>query len=100
MTASTETIHSTMSIPWILTCPSSRGIGLGLTTHLLATTRAPIVATSRSDLKGTRDRILKNLSGHGITASKEIEEASKRLKVLEVDVTSNAKPLFGIKVAP
>ena len=62
--------------PFLLTCPSSRGIGLALTRRLLVKSTLPVVATARSDLDGTRQRILDGL---------EID--SKRLEVLEVDVT-------------
>lgn len=68
-----------MSRPWILLCPSSRGIGFALARHLLRTTRAPILATARSpDTCGVRDRILDGLSG----VDKD------RLEVVRVDVTA------------
>ncbi|KAG6006175.1 hypothetical protein E4U21_007285 [Claviceps maximensis] len=47
------------SRPWIFICPSSRGIGLQLTRHLLQTTTLPILATTRSqDLEAAKSAIL------------------------------------------
>lgn len=43
---------------WALVTPSSRGIGLSFTQHLLRTTTLPVVATARSDLPGTKSRLL------------------------------------------
>ena len=65
-----------MAQPWILTSPASRGIGLHLTRCLLKTTTLPIIATARTDLAGTKARLLDGLD---VDAS--------RLEVLEVDVT-------------
>ncbi len=63
--------------PWIFTSPSSRGIGLQLTRHLLKATNLPVIATARTDISGTKERIL-----DGLDVDKE------RLEVLKVDVTS------------
>lgn len=65
--------------PWIFTSPASRGIGLQLTRHLLQTTNLPVVATARTDLEGTKSRIL-----DGIDVDPE------RLEVLELDVTGTS----------
>ena len=62
---------------WIFTSPSSRGIGLQLTRRLLKMTNLPIIATARSDLSGTKARILNGLN--------DVDE--DRLEVLQVDVT-------------
>ena len=69
--------------PFLLTCPSSRGIGLALTRKLLSQTTLPVVATARNDLEATRRRILDGL---------DVE--SKRLEVLRVDVTSKRLLFF------
>ncbi|KAK3500649.1 hypothetical protein B0T13DRAFT_465877 [Neurospora crassa] len=51
-----------MSKPWILLCPSSRGIGHALTRHLLRTTTLPILATTRTrDPEETKAALLKDL---------------------------------------
>jgi NAD(P)-dependent dehydrogenase (short-subunit alcohol dehydrogenase family) len=52
------------TMAWALVTPSSRGIGFALTRHLLRTTPAsvPIVATARSDVPGTREKLLADLS--------------------------------------
>jgi NAD(P)-dependent dehydrogenase (short-subunit alcohol dehydrogenase family) len=68
-----------MSLPWILTTPASRGIGLELTRRLLKTTNLPIVATARTDVHGAKSRILEGLN---------VDKG--RLEVLELDVTSNS----------
>lgn len=62
--------------PWIFTSPSSRGIGLQLTRRLLKATNLPVIATARTDILGTKERIL-----DGLDVDKE------RLEVLTVDVT-------------
>ncbi|KAK5064702.1 hypothetical protein LTR84_000536 [Exophiala bonariae] len=48
---------------WTLVTPSSRGIGFALTRHLLRTlpSSVPVVATARSDLQGTKERILSDI---------------------------------------
>lgn len=48
---------------WALVTPSSRGIGAALTRHLLRTTAptVPIVATARSDVEGTKEKLLASL---------------------------------------
>ncbi|KAK1783722.1 hypothetical protein QBC45DRAFT_1897 [Copromyces sp. CBS 386.78] len=51
-----------MSKPWILLCPSSRGIGHALARHLLRTTNLPILATTRArDPEETKAALLKDL---------------------------------------
>jgi hypothetical protein len=61
-------------VPWVLVSPASRGIGLALARHILRATKAPLVATARSDLEGTKSMILEGL-----------EAERNRLDVLEVD---------------
>ena len=46
---------------WTLVTPSSRGIGLSFVQQLLKTTTVPVVATARSDIEGTRERILEGV---------------------------------------
>lgn len=62
--------------PWALISPSSRGIGISLSRHLLKTTVLPVVATARKDLEQTKENILSGLNN--------VEE--DRLNVLKVDV--------------
>ena len=62
--------------PWIFTSPASRGVGLQLTRRLLATTKLPVVATARTDIEGTKEKILE-----GLAVDKQ------RLTVLQLDVT-------------
>ncbi|KID72523.1 uncharacterized protein G6M90_00g090700 [Metarhizium brunneum] len=72
-----------MSTPWIFICPSSRGIGLALTRHLLRTTRLPVLATTRHpNPEVSKAAILKGMDGtqHG-------DSASSRLHLVSVDVT-------------
>ena len=64
-------------MPYILTCPASRGIGFALTRRLLQTTDLPVVATARTDPDRTRDALLDGLD--------HVDE--RRLDVLPVDVT-------------
>ena len=71
-----------MSLPWILTTPASRGIGFELTRRLLKTTDLPVIATARTDIQGTKGRILDGL---------DVDE--DRLEVLELDVTGTSCPL-------
>lgn len=68
-----------MSRPWILVCPSSRGLGHVLTRHLLRNTTVPILATARTDPTGVKDRLLDDI--------KHDREASARLHVVQLDVT-------------
>ena len=76
--------HPTQTMAWALVTPSSRGIGLALTRHLLLTTPTtlPIVATARSDLAGTKARILDTLT---LTPSQ-----SDRLDVQPLDLDSES----------
>ncbi|KAK6225030.1 oxidoreductase [Colletotrichum tabaci] len=76
-----------MSRPWILVSPSSRGIGAHLTRHLLRTTSAPVLATSRSaDTTAAKGRLLESLGLPPL----ETEDAASRLKIVRVDVTDEA----------
>ncbi|MCJ1251192.1 hypothetical protein MMC30_008423 [Trapelia coarctata] len=68
-----------MAQPWLLASPASRGIGLSLTRHLLRATTLPIIATARTDLNGTKARILDGLNVN-----------AERLEVLELDVTDES----------
>ncbi len=67
--------------PWIFISPSSCGIGLQLTRRLLKTTNLPVIATARTDLSGTKERILNSL-----------DVDKERLEVLRVDVTGIPPP--------
>ncbi|KAI3397340.1 hypothetical protein diail_10998 [Diaporthe ilicicola] len=71
-----------MSRPWILVCPSSRGLGHVLTRHLLRNTTAPILATARGDPAGVKDRLLEDI--------KHDREAAGRLHMVQLDVTDEA----------
>ncbi|KUI73423.1 hypothetical protein VM1G_08974 [Cytospora mali] len=71
-----------MSRPWILVCPSSRGIGHALTRHLLRNTTVPILATARSSPSAVKDLLLDDI--------KHDREARARLAVLPLDVTDEA----------
>ncbi|KAG9769822.1 NAD(P)-binding protein, partial [Aureobasidium melanogenum] len=67
---------------WTLVTPSSRGIGFALTRQLLKTLppSIPIVATTRSDVGGTKDRLVSGL---------QLSEGQvSRLDVQECDVLS------------
>ncbi|GKT62477.1 short-chain dehydrogenase/reductase [Colletotrichum tofieldiae] len=76
-----------MSRPWILVSPSSRGIGAHLVKHLLRTTGAPILATSRSpDTTSAKHRLLESLA----LPSMETEDLASRLKVVRLDVTDES----------
>ncbi|KAK7513728.1 short-chain dehydrogenase/reductase-like protein [Phyllosticta citriasiana] len=65
----------TLSQPWALVSPASRGIGRALARHVLRTTRAPVVATARGDLERAQHEILKGLGS----------DARERLSVVELD---------------
>ncbi|KAI9755334.1 MAG: hypothetical protein M4579_004336 [Chaenotheca gracillima] len=69
--------------PWILTTPSSRGLGYALTRRLLRTTNLPIVATARQDPEKIKEALLKDVGLSGA-------EGEKRLDVLKVDVTDES----------
>lgn len=62
--------------PWSLITPSSRGLGLALTRHVLRSSTIPVVATARSNLSKARDDILEGLDA----------DADSRLTVLKVDM--------------
>ena len=68
-----------------LVTPSSRGIGLALTRHLLATTPAslPVVATARRDVQGTHQQILSELPSSD-------SRLSDRLDVVSCDLESES----------
>ena len=65
---------------WTLVTPSSRGIGAALTRHLLQTIPAsvPIIATARSDIEGTKEKLLSELQLS--------DSQSSRLDVQKCDV--------------
>ncbi|OBT79836.1 hypothetical protein VF21_01593 [Pseudogymnoascus sp. 05NY08] len=60
---------------WCFVSPASRGIGFALTRHLLKTTKAPILATSRSNTEDVRNSLLDGLKNVDVD----------RLTVLELD---------------
>ena len=62
--------------PWLLITPSSRGLGLALTRHVLRASKIPVVATARKDLSQARDVILEGLDA----------DMDARLTVLRVDM--------------
>jgi NAD(P)-dependent dehydrogenase (short-subunit alcohol dehydrogenase family) len=66
--------------PWVLTTPSSRGIGFALTRHLLRTTTLPIVATARSSPSSLQKSLLADLPSVD----------PSRLEVLTLDVTNES----------
>ncbi|KAL8936906.1 MAG: hypothetical protein Q9216_004685 [Gyalolechia sp. 2 TL-2023] len=66
-------------LPWTLTTPASRGIGLQLARRLLNTTDLPVVATARRNIDDTRHQILEGL-----------DVDPNRLSVLELDVTDES----------
>ncbi|KAI9697426.1 MAG: hypothetical protein M1836_004704 [Candelina mexicana] len=66
-------------LPFILTCPASRGVGFELTRRLLKTTQLPIIATARTDLEETKHKLCKGLN---------VDDG--RLEVLKVDVTDES----------
>ncbi|PVI06031.1 NAD(P)-binding protein [Periconia macrospinosa] len=61
--------------PWSLIAPASRGIGFALARRVLQTTKAPVVATARRDVDGTKRELLEGL---------DVDRG--RLTVLELDV--------------
>ncbi|KAJ5379303.1 hypothetical protein N7509_012422 [Penicillium cosmopolitanum] len=61
-----------------LVAPASRGLGLAFAQQLLTRTELPVVATTRKDCAGVRDRIL---TGKNVPSS-----AERRLRLFEVDV--------------
>lgn len=68
---------------WALVTPSSRGIGAAFTRHLLRMMPATVsvVATARSDLEGTREKLLDGLFGDDVS-----EGQRERLDVQHCDV--------------
>ena len=82
----TCTTQLTMSRPWILTSPASRGIGFALTRHLLLNTRAPVVATARRDLDSVRSSLLESCEKNG-AGKEDLSGMDKRLQVSQLDVT-------------
>jgi len=93
--------------PWAFVTPSSRGIGLALARRLLRTSNLSIVATARSSIEETRERILcksseSELAGahgpssaHGSGDDPHFEAMRRegdesRLTVLKLDVTDEA----------
>ncbi|KAI9838894.1 MAG: hypothetical protein M1819_004102 [Sarea resinae] len=86
--------------PWILTSPSSRGLGLALTRHLLRSTTLPIIATARRSPAETRHDILRDLDlgggdddDGGVRHEQERQRAADRLTVLRLDVTDESSIL-------
>ena len=75
------------SKPWVLVCPSSRGIGLAFTRKLLVSTSLPILATTRREPSVTRDAILDT---HAESVGIDHDALSQRLRVLRCDVTDEA----------
>jgi len=69
---------------WTLVTPASRGIGLALTRQLLITTppSLPVIATARSDLEGTKARILEGLP--------DAQKHKSRLDVQKIDLNSES----------
>ena len=61
--------------PWSLVSPASRGIGFALARRVLQTTNAPLVATARKDLAGTKEKLLEGL---------DVDE--NRLTMIKLDV--------------
>lgn len=61
--------------PWSLVSPASRGIGFALARRVLQTTKAPLVATARKDLAGTKEKLLEGL---------DVDE--NRLTMVKLDV--------------
>ena len=69
---------------WTLVTPSSRGIGAAFVRHLLKNTPAsvPVIATARSDLEGTKEKLLSDL---------DISDSQRsRLDVQNCDVLSES----------
>ncbi|KXJ93972.1 hypothetical protein Micbo1qcDRAFT_172841 [Microdochium bolleyi] len=86
-----------MSKPWVFISPSSRGIGLAVTRHLLRNTTLPILATTRShDTSAAKESLLDSLKHHhhqqqqGQHHDGAHQDASSRLHVLQLDVTDEA----------
>jgi NAD(P)-dependent dehydrogenase (short-subunit alcohol dehydrogenase family) len=69
---------------WTIVAPASRGIGFALARHLLKTLppTVPVIATARTDLPGTKERLLADLQLS--------EQESSRLDVRECDVLSES----------
>lgn len=61
-------------LPYILCSPGSSGLSLALVRQFLQRTKLPIIATARSDLDATKDRILDGL-----------DEDASRVTMLELD---------------
>lgn len=66
--------------PWSLVSPASRGIGFALARRILQTTNAPLVATARKDLAGTKQKLLEGL-----------DVDTERLTMLDLDVLGTSK---------
>lgn len=66
-------------VPFALVCPSTRGLSLAITRHILRTTDLPVFATHRShNAQDVRDNILSPLQ----------DVNPDRLKLLQLDLTS------------
>ncbi|PHH66337.1 hypothetical protein CDD81_7392 [Ophiocordyceps australis] len=73
------------SLPWILVCPSSRGIGFALTRRLLLTTSLPILATTRScNLCSAKSALLQGLDNASAA------DFAQRLNLVSCDVTDES----------
>ena len=77
------------SSPWIFICPSSRGIGFSLTRHLLRATSLPILATTRNDPSTTKTALLSNLQPPLKSQRQEDTSYSRRLQLVQCDVTDD-----------
>ncbi|KYK59793.1 hypothetical protein DCS_00927 [Drechmeria coniospora] len=79
------------SLPWILVCPSSRGIGHVLTRHLLLATSLPILATTRhGDPLATKAALLDGLPCSPSDAGSSSPPLSRRLTLVRCDVTDES----------
>ncbi|KAI0728772.1 hypothetical protein C8Q72DRAFT_359828 [Fomitopsis betulina] len=70
-----------LNLPFALVCPSSRGLSLAITRHLLRTTDLPVVATHRS-------ANAQDVHGDILSPLKDVDP--NRLKLLHLDLTSEA----------
>ncbi|KAI9804992.1 MAG: hypothetical protein M1833_006295 [Piccolia ochrophora] len=71
--------------PYILTTPSSRGLGFAMTRHLLRHTSLPVIATARSEPGRVRESLLEGLNSKSVGG---------RLDVQKVDVTGGFHVAF------
>ena len=71
---------------FILTTPSSRGIGFALTRLLLTSTTLPIIATARKDVGRAKESLLEGLQN--------VDPERLHVRKLDVTGTSNFQSLF------